>query len=186
MKCMKQGVLVWFSATVLAEEPEAAKQTVRTLIAKQDYVEALKQAQELNKRMPDDVESYGLLVDANVGLGNYKEAEAAAQWMLDLRIGKADSAGYLRIARLREAFGDQEGAYESATIAFQRVPPHDPALRVAILAEAGRLRWLSGNVREGEQTLNEALKLNPDYAPALETLGNVRLAQPKYREAIEL
>jgi len=37
-----------------------------------------------------------------------------------------------------------------------------------------------------KQTLNEALKLNPDYAPALETLGNVRLAQQNHREAIEL
>jgi len=118
-------------------------------------------------------------------LGNYKEAEAAAQWMLDLRMAKRTQPDIRALPGCGRHSETRKGD-ESATMAFQRVPTADPALRVAILAEAGRLRWLSGNVREGEQTLNEALKLNPDYAPALETLGNVRLAQQKYREAIEL
>jgi len=182
---MKQILFVLFATALLAEEPNT-RQIIRDLIAKQDYAEALLQAQALNKRMPDDVETYGLLVDANLGLGNYKEAEAAAQWMLDLRIGKADSAGYLRIARVREVFGDLDGAYESAKMAFQRVPPNEPALRVRILAEAGRLSWLAGNTREAEPTLNEALKLDPNYAPALETLARIRIAQKKYDEALAL
>jgi hypothetical protein len=45
---------------------------------------------------------YGLLTDANVGLGNYKDAEIAAQWMLNLRPGNLPAL--TRAAHLRELF----------------------------------------------------------------------------------
>src|SRR5271166_6736006 len=55
------------------------------LLGKHEFATALQEATELNKRMPDDVMVYGFLTDANVELGNYKEAEDAANWSLKLR-----------------------------------------------------------------------------------------------------
>ena len=36
---------------------------------------AREEARKLNQKMPDDVMVYGFLTDANIELGNYKEAE---------------------------------------------------------------------------------------------------------------
>ena len=57
------------------------------LLGKHEFAAALEAAKELNRKLPDDVMLYGFLTDANVELGNYKEAETAAQWMLDLKPG---------------------------------------------------------------------------------------------------
>ena len=57
------------------------------LLGRHEFGAALEAATKLNRKMPDDVMLYGFLTDANVELGNYKDAETAAQWMLDLRAG---------------------------------------------------------------------------------------------------
>ena len=51
------------------------------LLGRHEFAAALDAAKALNKRVPDDVLIYGFLTDANAELGNYKEAERAAQWM---------------------------------------------------------------------------------------------------------
>jgi tetratricopeptide (TPR) repeat protein len=68
-------------------------------LGRHEFAKALETAKKLNQKAPDDVTVYGYLVDANVELGNYKAAVAAAQWMLDLRAGNVAGltrAGYLR------------------------------------------------------------------------------------------
>src|ERR1700757_2391056 len=59
---------------------DGARIHVWLLLGKHEFAAALDEAKKLNKRMPDDVMTYGFLTDANVELGNYKDAEAAAQW----------------------------------------------------------------------------------------------------------
>src|SRR5229473_1755378 len=49
-------------------------------LGKHEFAAALDAAKKLNRKMPDDVMLYGFLTDANVELGNYREAETAAQW----------------------------------------------------------------------------------------------------------
>src|SRR5262249_22469633 len=109
-------------ARVYLATEEALKQTLtpspahfgrgkgRTLVllGKHEFRSALESAKALNERVPDDLLVYGYLVDANVELGNYKDAEDAAQWMLNLRPGNVP--GLTRAAYLRELFGDIEGA----------------------------------------------------------------------------
>src|SRR5215471_9600218 len=80
------------------------------LLGKHEFADALEAAKKLNQRMPDDVMTYGFLTDANVELGNYKDAEKAAQWMLDLKPG--NMPGLTRAAYLRELFGDVDGSLE--------------------------------------------------------------------------
>ena len=66
---------------------EAEKIHVWLLLGRHEFPAALEAAKALNKRTPDDVLVYGFLTDANAELGNYSDAEAAAQWMLNLRPG---------------------------------------------------------------------------------------------------
>jgi cytochrome c-type biogenesis protein CcmH/NrfG len=60
------------------------------------FAEARDLAAALNKRVPDDVTVYRLLTDAQAELGDYTEAEAACQWMLDL--GRATCPALTRAA----------------------------------------------------------------------------------------
>ena len=55
------------------------------LLGKHEFAAALEEAKKLNQRTPDDVMVYGFLTDANVELGNYADAENAANWMMNLR-----------------------------------------------------------------------------------------------------
>src|SRR5215471_7346081 len=91
------------------------------LLGKHEFAAALTEATKLDKQMPDDVMVYGFLTDANVELGNYKEAEAACQRMLDLRTGSLPAV--TRAAYLRELFGDVDGALELMNTALQSTPP---------------------------------------------------------------
>src|ERR1700685_796126 len=68
------------------------------LLGKHEFAAALDAGKKLNQKMPDDVMLYGFLTDANVELGNYKDAETAAQWMLDLKPG--NTPGLARAAYL--------------------------------------------------------------------------------------
>src|SRR5437870_9307687 len=94
---------------------DGARTHVWLLLGKHEFAAALEEAKKLNKKMPDDVMVYGFLTDANVELGNYQDAEVAAQWMLDLR--PANLPGLTRAAYLRELYGDTEGALELMNMA---------------------------------------------------------------------
>src|ERR1700740_3786276 len=104
-------------------------------MGKQKFPAAREEAQKLNQRMPDDVRVYGFLPGANIELGNYKEAEDAAQLMLDLRPGNLP--GLTRAAYLRELFGDLDGSPELMHVAYQSTPPSAAEDRAWILSHIG-------------------------------------------------
>jgi tetratricopeptide (TPR) repeat protein len=163
---------------------EAQKVHVWVLLGKHEFAQAREAAGALNKRMPDDVQVYGFLADANAELGDYAGAEEAAQWMLDLRPGNVP--GLLRAAYLRELFGDVDGALELMGAAFTRIPESETEDRAWILTQVGHLHLSIGNLDLADTALNEALVLFPNYHYALGQLARVRLAQGKAEEAIAL
>jgi len=163
---------------------DAAKLQVSVLLGEHEYPAALEAARALNKKVPDDVMVYGMLTDADVELGNYGDAEIAAQWMLDLRPGNLPAL--TRAAHLRELFGDTDGAYELMQMAYQSTSPTETAERAAILTQMGHLRLASGSIDEAEKFFQQALKVFPTYPSALENLAQVRLAQKRYADAVVL
>jgi tetratricopeptide (TPR) repeat protein len=163
---------------------ETAKIQVSILLGEQEFPAALEAAEKLNKRVPDDVMVYGLLTDANVELGNYGDAENSAQWMLNLRPGNRPAL--IRVAHLRELFGDAEGAFEAAELAFQSTIPSEVEDRANLLTQMGGFRLATGDTDAAEKLLQQALTAFPKYPPALGNLAQVRIAQKRYPEAIEL
>jgi predicted Zn-dependent protease len=145
---------------------------------------ALNAAQTLNKRMPDDVMVYGLLTDANVELGNYKDAEVATQWMLNLRPGNLPAL--TRAARLRELFGDTEGSFELLELALQSTAPSDIGEGASLLTHMGHLRLATGNVDAAEKLLQQAMTLIPNYPAALADLARIRISRKQFAEAVTL
>jgi tetratricopeptide (TPR) repeat protein len=162
----------------------AEKMRVSILLGEHDYPAALEAAQALNRKVPDDVMVYGLLTDANLELGNYADAEIAAQWMLNLRPGNLPAL--TRAARLRELFGDTEGAYELMELAYQSMPPTEIEQRAGILTQMGHLRLASGNIDAAEKLFQQTLTCLPSYPSALENLAQIRITQKRYAEAVVL
>jgi tetratricopeptide (TPR) repeat protein len=154
------------------------------LLGKHEFAAAREEACKLNKKMPDDVMLYGFLTDANVELGNYKEAEEAAQWMLDLRPGNLP--GMTRAAYLRELFGDVGGALELMTMAYQSTPPSEVEDAAWIVTQMAHLNLAVGKISEAEKQLQQALTLFPGYHYALSNLARVRIQQKRYDEAVDL
>jgi tetratricopeptide (TPR) repeat protein len=154
------------------------------LLGRHEFARALEVARSLNKRAPDDVLVYGFLTDANVELGNYDDAEHAAQWMLDLRPGNLP--GLTRAAYLRELFGDVDGALELMVMAYQSTPPAQTEDCAWILTQIAHLRLSTGQLKPAEDSLRQALTMFPGYHYALGQLANVRIVQKRYSEAAEL
>src|SRR5690242_5635642 len=172
------------SFAIQPENFDGQRTHVWLLLGKHEFAAALGEAKKLNKRLPDDVMLYGFLTDANVELGNYREAERAAQWMLDLRPGNLP--GLTRAAYLRELFGDVEGSLELMQMAYQSTPPHEVEDRAWILSQIGHLQLMSGKITEAENTLQQALAIFPGYHYALGNLAKVRIEQKRYGAAVDL
>ncbi|HUE00177.1 MAG TPA: tetratricopeptide repeat protein [Bryobacteraceae bacterium] len=163
---------------------DTGKIQVSILLGEHEYPAALEAAKTMNKQVPDDVMVYGLLTDANLALGNYKDAESAAQWMLNLRPGNLPAL--IRAAHLRELFGDAEGAYELMEMAYQSTVPTETGERASLLTQMGHLRFASGNTDAAEKLFQQALTSLPAYYSALGNLAQVRIAQKRYEEAVVL
>jgi tetratricopeptide (TPR) repeat protein len=163
---------------------EAQKMRAWVLLGKHEFRQALDLARALNKQAPDDLLVYGFLTDAHAELGNYIEAEAACQWMLDLRPGNIPA--FTRAAYLREIFGDIEGAIELMFKAYQRTPPLEVEDRAWLLTQLGHLELQARRTENAEKILQEALTLFPEYHYALANMAKVRSAQKKHNEAAEL
>lgn len=163
---------------------EGLKARTWLLLGQHRFSEALHLAKKLNKQAPDDLQVYGFLVDANVELGNYSNAENAAQWMLDLRPGNAP--GLTRAAYLRELYKDYEGALQLMQQALQRTRLEEKGDRAWILTHIGRLLAKKRDHAHAEMALNSALELMPNYHYAIANLAEIRKDQKNYAAAAEL
>ncbi len=182
---MKSITLLLLTAHLFAADPnsfEGRKAHVRSLLRHEDFSAARREAQALNRQWLDDVETYQLLAASHLGLGNYLEADQALQWMLDLRLGKADMAGYLLLSRFREVTGDVEGAMEAMHLAFLRLQTGELGDRPRMLAHYARLHIVAGK-------LSPAAKLLKDASPVAEVQfvqARLYLAQSRPEAAIAL
>jgi len=154
------------------------------LLGKHEFAAAREEARKLSKKMPDDVMVYGFLTDANIELGDYKEAEESAQLMLDLRPGNLPAL--TRAAYLRELFGDIDGAVDLMNMALQSTPPNQVEDEAWIVTQIAHLDLAVGKTAEAEKQLEHALVLFTGYHYALGNLAKVRIQQKRCDEAIQL
>ena len=162
---------------------EARKLEVKVLLAQHRFREALDRARPLNHGTPDDVEAWGLVSDAALGLGDYTEAERSAQWMLNLR--STNVGGLERGARLRELFGDNDGAREFWESAI-RLTLADEEQRAWLATQLASLIRRTGHATQAETLLRQILEAVPAYQPAVAELAGVRMQQRQYADAVEM
>ncbi len=163
---------------------EAQKTHVSLLLARHEFKAAFSEAQSLNKKLPDDLLVYGLISDAAVALGNYDEAERAAQKMLDLRSNNAQAL--IRGAILRDLFGDVEGAVQLMSSAYLKSSQDEPEERAWILTRTAEMQLRAGKTAPAEELVVNALSQFPGYPFAVKVLAKIRMAQSKWADAATL
>jgi tetratricopeptide (TPR) repeat protein len=146
------------------------------------FTEAGQIAEKARQINPDNAYVYGVLVDANVELGNYEEAVRLSDKMQSL---KPSLESYSRASYLREIYGDYPGAIEAMKMAVQAgVPGSEPwcwsKKTLGHLYEK-TFRW-----EDAGQQYQDIIVTRPSYAFALEGMARVEKAGKNYARALEL
>lgn len=162
-----------FDATVL-------KASVK--LSQHKFAEAKVLAEKAKEINPNNAYPYGLLIDANVELGNYEDAIANSDKMQAL---KPSLESYSRASYLREIYGDYPGAIEAMKLAVQAgLPGSEPQCWSRnTLAE---LYLKTGKVDEAKDAYNSNLELRPSYAFALAGLAKIEEKNKNYPAALAL
>lgn len=161
---------------------DAQKLKASLLLTFHRFAEALEAGKKLQTVNPQDAFIYGVLTDANVELGNYKEAVEAVQKMVDTR---PNMESYARVAQVRSLHGDSIGAIEAFSLASRVADPQDKEAQSWCLVFLGYEYLKVGRFAEAEKQIDAALKILPDYHLALAAKGHARAAAGDYENAIK-
>lgn len=171
------------SLSVEPDNYDALKLRARLLLTYHRFREALDMARRAQAMRPRDHDVYGALTDALVELGDYEEAAAAAQTMINLR---PDTSSYSRVSYLRELHGDTEGAIEAMSVAVRAASPQDPENLAWCRVQLGSLLMNAGRLAEAEREFDHALRLLPEYRMALEAKARARVAAGDLESAADI
>ena len=129
---------------------------------------------------PSTARGYGIVGDALVELGRYREAFAAFDRMASL---KPSLSSYARVSYARELLGDVRGAAAAMRLAIDAAAGQPEALAWS-QTQLGKLFWSQGRARAAEHEYRTALAVRPGYVYAFDGLALVEAARGRYRDAI--
>ena len=166
-------------STVLEKDPnqyDALLLKSLLQLSQHHFAEGLATAQRCVAINPNNAFVYGLLIDANIEMGNYPAALDAADKMVTIR---PDIRSYSRIAYLREIFGDYPGAIDAMKLAVAAGVPSDESTEWCRV-QLGRLHEHVGEIDKAEYQYKLSLAARPGYANALH--GLARIASHRNRQ----
>ncbi len=168
---------------ILAKEPgnyEAIMLKSLLQLSQHHFADGLATATTAQNINPNNAFVYGLLVDANVEMGDYAAALDAADKMVSIR---PDLRSYSRIAYLREIHGDYNGAINAMKLAVAAGLPAEEATEWCRV-QLGKLYENMGDIGNAGFQYNLSLAARPNYAYALAGLGRIAAYEKKYDSAI--
>jgi tetratricopeptide (TPR) repeat protein len=152
------------------------KAHVALLLDQHEFARARDEGRDLNLHNPDDATVHGYLARAYIGLGNYQDAEASAQWMLNLQ--PFNVPGLLIAADLREHYGDPEGALEALDRAYAETSPSETGELASIANRIAAIEIGMGKLDSARQMLQRADELFAGYPETLKNRARVGVAHP--------
>ena len=164
--------------------PQSAQATtgLGTLaLAKHDFAGGLRYGEQALRLEPESVRPYAAIVDGQVELGRYADAERSLDRMVSL---KPNLASYARVSYFRELHGDLPGALQAMRLAVSA--GGGSAENVAYVETLlGNLEFQAGQVARAGAAYSTALARVPEYLPAQAGLATVQAAQGHLDGAIE-
>lgn len=150
-------------------------------LARHDFRGALSDGRRARKLAPGVAQPLGVLVDANVELGRYQEAERVLQRMVDL---KPNLNSYARVSYYRELRGDLDGASVALALAASAggSAPENVAFVQALM---GNIELAQGRFPQARRAFDAALAKLDDYPAAEAGLVSLDVAQGRLKPAIE-
>jgi tetratricopeptide (TPR) repeat protein len=167
-----------------AADFQLQKTQVALMLSHHEFASARERAAVLHRRIPDDVMTYGYLAEADIALGNYSEAEANAQWMMNLRPN--NTPALLVGARLRTIYGDAHGAIEFLNMAYSQTSPEEIEDLAWIANQIASIEIDIGQNDAAAETLEQVEQLFPHYPYSIENLARIRMGQRRFSDAAQL
>jgi tetratricopeptide (TPR) repeat protein len=149
-------------------------------LARHDFTGGLRYGMRAHAETPEVVRPYGVIVDAQIELGRYRDAARTLQTMVDR---KPNLASYSRVSYYRELNGDLDGALEAMRLAVSAGgdAPENLAYVQTLL---GNLQFERGKVAAAADAYRLALARYPKYVPAEAGLARVASARGRLEPAI--
>lgn len=173
------------SLEIAPQNGGALRHLAYVFYSRHEFASAAVYARKAVEMNSSDSDSYGVLGDALLEVGQYPEAQAAYAYMMEL---DESLYSYSRLAGLKSARGDVDGAIadlERAIAAGKATK--EPAESIAWTEwQLGAEYFAQGNLPAAESNFRRSLESYPNYYRALAGMAQVRVAQKKYDEAIEL
>ncbi|WP_229311746.1 tetratricopeptide repeat protein [Larkinella rosea] len=168
---------------VLAMDPKNFEATTfksSVKMSQHQFAEARELAEKARQLNPSNAYVYGVLVDANVELGNYDEAVAMSDKMQQL---KPSLESYSRASYLREIYGNYPSSIEAMKLAVQAgLPGSEPYCWSKNIL--GHLYETTGQLDEAEKQYAGILSVRPSYAFALAGQARIQKARKEYAKAL--
>ena len=151
-------------------------------MSQHQFSEARELAEAARKINPDNAYVYGVLVDANVELGYYKEAIEMSDKMQAL---KPSLESYSRASYLREIYGDFEGSISAMKLAVEAgMPGSEPFCWSK--KTLGHLYESTGELEKAQQQYDDILVVRPSYAFAYGGKATILKEKKQYDKALEM
>ncbi|TML17368.1 MAG: tetratricopeptide repeat protein [Actinobacteria bacterium] len=129
---------------------------------------------------PTTARGYGVLGDALLELGRYRQAFETFDRMVSL---KPSLSSYARISYARELIGDVRGAATAMRLAIDAAVGQPEALAWSH-TQLGKLFWSQGHIAAAAREYRNALAVRHGYVYALDGLAQVEAARGRLRAGI--
>jgi tetratricopeptide (TPR) repeat protein len=184
------------SLDLVNNDPAAASAKTHMAVvamAEHRFEDALKWSEDALALGSGDPSPWAIVGDAHTDLGQYDEAQAAYAKLRDLKQAGGPVSGIsyerdTRLAYLRFISGDPQGAVELMRNAIRTAMVlHMPAENIAWSDyQLGEICFKSGDLTGAEQAYEAGLGVDPTSYRNLAGLAEVRTAQRRYQDAIDL
>lgn len=149
-------------------------------MSQHQFAEARTLAEAARQLNPSNAYVYGVLVDANVELGDYEQAVAMSDKMQAL---KPSLESYARASYLREIYGNYPGSISAMQLAVQAgLPGSEPQCWTK--NTLGHLYETTGQLDKAEREYAGILALRPSYAFAMRGQAQILMLHKEYDKAL--